>query len=120
MSTPVSRSDDRGFTLAEVLIALAVLAVVGITATALLAQLTTANVDGRDEVLRHATAVAVMESLLVQDYADLDVGASSGTSGTGIDWTTTISDESAGLRRLTVAVTSDGRSVVLETLRADR
>lgn len=120
MSTRASDRDERGFTLAEVLIALFVLGVAGITASALLAQLTKANVDGRDEVLRHATAVAVMESLLVEDYADLGVGSATGTSATGVDWTVTISAESAGLRRLQVEAISDDRAVVLETLRADR
>lgn len=124
MNTRASRSergrDSGGFTLTEVLIGITVLGVAGIAASALLAQMTVAGVDGRQEVVRHATAVAVMESLLVQDYDDLGLGTSTGTSGSGVDWTVTISSEGTGLRRLNVEAGSDGRLIVLESLRSDR
>ena len=115
-----SSAHRSGFSLAEVLIALAVLGVAGITATALLAQLTRANVDGREDVTGHTTAVAVMESLLVRDYADLAIGSTTGTSANGVDWTVTISAETSRLRRLRVDAISGGRPVTLETLVADR
>jgi len=101
-------------------VGITVLGVVGIAASALLAQMTVASVDGRDEVVRHAMAVAVMESLLVQNYDDLSVGTSTGTSSSGVEWTVTISSEGTGLRRLNVEADSGGRNVVLESLRSDR
>ena len=120
MSTRVSRTGARGFTLAEVLIALAVLGVAGITATSLLAHLTTASVDGHTDVRRHVAATAVMESLLAHEYDELATGSSSGTREGGEDWTATVSDEATDLKRLRVDVTSDGRTVTLETLVSDR
>lgn len=121
MSTRASRDPgSAGFTLAEVLIALALLAVAGIAAVGLLATLSRSSVDGRTQVMLHATAVAVMESLLVRDFDALPVAATSGSAADGIAWTIAITDESAGLRRLSVAVASDGRSLTLESLRSDR
>lgn len=120
MSTPSSRRTDGGFTLAEVLIAIALLGVAGISATALLAQLTNSTIDGRTDVTCHATAVAVMESLLVRDYDQLLAGTTTGTSPAGVAWTVTISDEATSLRRLDVAAVQDDRTVRIETLVADR
>ncbi len=121
MSTRASRDPgSAGFTLAEVLIALALLAVAGITAVGLLATLSRSSVDGRTQVVLHATAVAVMESLLVRDFDTLPIATTSGSAADGTAWTIAITDESAGLRRLSVAVVSDGRSLTLESLRSDR
>lgn len=120
MSTRASDRRAGGFSLAEVLIALAVLGVAGITATALLAHLTEANVDGRSDVTGHATAAAVIESLLTHDYDELVEGTQTGTSVDGVGWTLTVSEESTGLRRLRVDAVDGDRTVRLETLVADR
>lgn len=121
MSTRASSTrDSAGFTLAEVLIALTLLAVAGIAAVGLLATLSRSSVDGRTQVMLHATAVAVMESLLVRDFDQLAVTTAGGSSVGGIAWTVAISDEGPRLRRLAVAVVDDGRSLTLETLRSDR
>lgn len=115
-----SPADAAGFTLAEVLIALALLAVAGIATVGVLGTLARSSVDGRTQVTLHATATAVMESLLVRDFDQLAVATASGTSPNGIAWTVAITDESPRLRRLAVSVVDDGHTLTLESLRSQR
>lgn len=120
MSTPASRSTESGFSLAEVLVALALLAAAGLSAVGLLGHLTERGVDAHDEVGAHARAVAVMESLLVHDFAELVPGTHTVAGVDGGDGTVRVSAVDARLRRLEVEVLADDRPVVLRTLVSDR
>lgn len=121
MSTRGSRSGDAaGFTLVEVLLALALLAAAGIAAVGTLGVLSKSSEDGRERVTMHVRASAMLESLLVRDFHTLAVTESSGATPDGLAWEVRISDEAPNLRRLSVTVSHEGRDLVLESLRAPR
>lgn len=111
---------SAGFTLAEVLLALTLLSVVGVASLGMLTQLTSNSINARDQVDHHATSVAVMESLLTRSYDDLTPSTFSGMSPEGLGWTVTITDEDTDLRRLTVEVDDAPADQALETLVANR
>lgn len=111
---------DAGFSLAEVLIAVGLLGVAGITVVGLMTVLFDSTVQAREDVQAHATAVAVMESLLTHTYDELPVGSSSGTDPTGVPWTAQIGSKASRLRVIEV-VADDGLGYAeLSTLISDR
>ena len=115
---PISR--QSGFSLAEVLLALGLLGGAGITIVGLWTVLTNSNVQARDDVRAHATAVAVMESLLTREYDELAVGSLAGVDADGIAWNLDIRDAATSLREIEVTAGNDDTSARLSTLISDR
>ena len=114
------RLSGAGFSLAEVLLAIVLLGLLAIGASALLTQLVGASDVRRSELLTETCSIAVMESLLTHDYSALATGSSNGTDPLGVEWTAMISQESPRLRRITVTADQDGETTRLETLISDR
>ncbi len=120
-----TRGSDRcrscaGFSLAEVLLAIFLLGMIAVGISALLGQLVGSNDTDLARLQSRTQAVAVMESLLTQDYSQLGLGTVSDSSPSGMSWTITVSQEAPGLRKLVVVSTAQGESCRLESMTADR
>ncbi len=112
-----------GFSLAEVLLAVALLALIGIASTGLIGGLTKGSVRTRDRVLAHGLAAERMENALAGGYATLSLGSSSESSITGFEGFQARRDvfqEATDLRRVKVVVWSPTAADSLETLVANR
>jgi prepilin-type N-terminal cleavage/methylation domain-containing protein len=109
-----------GFSLVEVLLAVMLLGLIAVGISALIGQLVGNSDRDQARVTSRVQAVAVMESVLTRDYADLGPGTSSGTRFADTSWELTVSQESPRLKRLRVTAETRGETTELETLVADR
>ncbi|MFN3960118.1 MAG: type II secretion system minor pseudopilin GspI [Parvularculaceae bacterium] len=117
------RNAQRGLTLVETLVAMAILAAVAISAFALLSQGANFAASERDRL----AASIVADNLVVEELlksAAPDLGENSGEvafAGRAFEWASVVSDAGAGLRRVELTVRLKGSPQTLarvETLKA--
>jgi len=113
-------SDRRGFSLAEILMAVALLGSAGIAVSGLFTVLVSSTVQAREELRVEAAAVAVMEEVLSRPYDELEVSVETGRDDLGIDWAVYVTQEDDHLRRIAVTATDGRVEASLETLFSDR
>lgn len=117
------RTRDGGFSLTEVLLAMALLAMVGVGAVSLLAGLTEHSTTLRDRTVCQALVVERLERSLVGGYDGLTVGSTTEDPIAGFDRfvaVTTVSNATARLRRVRIVVRSTTASDSLETYLCQR
>lgn len=114
----VSRSAQRGLTLVETLVAMAILAAVSIAAYALLSQSANFAASERDRLAASIVADNLIVEELLREKAP-DLGEDTGEvefAGRVFEWSTTVTDGGEALRRIELKVRLQGFEQTLARL----
>ncbi len=123
MSEPSRRYSQRGLTLVETLVAMAILAAVSLSAFAMLSQGANFAASERDRLAASIVADNLMVEAMLKETAP-DLGEDKGEvefAGRTFEWSTVVSDSGEELRRIELAVRLQGSPQTLariETVRA--
>lgn len=123
MSEPSRRYSQRGLTLVETLVAMAILAAVSLSAFAMLSQGANFAASERDRLAASIVADNLMVEAMLKETAP-DLGEDKGEvefAGRIFEWSTVVSDSGEELRRIELAVRLQGSPQTLariETVRA--